>query len=155
MLLKDNYETFDHPATSGSLSMLGHQPGVDANAVAGLRRAGALILGKAHQDEFAVTTLSYSGRAALMARKWDEPAIIGLAYDYEQATLHRRAPVLAGNPLAGTLLAAQFNPTQQMLLNDTLNQNPWSVPVLEYVRILNEYLGAPATAAQVEAFRRR
>jgi Asp-tRNA(Asn)/Glu-tRNA(Gln) amidotransferase A subunit family amidase len=63
VLLKDNYDTYDHPSTSGSYSMLGHQAGVDANSVAGLRAAGALILGKANQDEFAFFTTGFSGRA--------------------------------------------------------------------------------------------
>ncbi len=63
VLLKDNYDTYDHPSTSGSYAMLGHQAGVDAHSVAGLRAAGALILGKANQDEFAFFTTGFSGRA--------------------------------------------------------------------------------------------
>lgn len=63
VLLKDNYATYDHPSTSGSYAMLGHQAGVDARSVAGLRAAGALILGKANQDEFAFFTTGFSGRA--------------------------------------------------------------------------------------------
>ena len=45
VLLKDNYDTFDYPTTQGSYSMLGHQAGVDAHSVDGLRQAGAVILG--------------------------------------------------------------------------------------------------------------
>lgn len=71
MLLKDNYDTFDHPSTSGSYSMLGHQPSVDAHAVAGLRAAGALILGKANQDEFAFTVMGTSGRGPLTRNPYD------------------------------------------------------------------------------------
>lgn len=71
MLLKDNYDTYDHPATSGSYSMLGHQASVDANAVAGLRRNGALILGKANQDEFAFTVMGTSGRGPLTRNPYD------------------------------------------------------------------------------------
>jgi amidase len=71
MLLKDNYDTFDHPSTSGSYSMLGHQASVDAHSVAGLRRAGALILGKANQDEFAFTVMGTSGRAPLTRNPYD------------------------------------------------------------------------------------
>jgi amidase len=63
VLLKDNYDTFDYPSTQGSYSMLGHQAGVDANSVSGLREAGALILGKANQDEFAFFTMGFSARA--------------------------------------------------------------------------------------------
>lgn len=63
VLLKDNYDTFDHPSTSGSYAMLGHQAGVDAHSVVGLRNAGAVILGKANQDEFAFFTTGFSARA--------------------------------------------------------------------------------------------
>ena len=71
MLLKDNYDTFDHPSTSGSYSMLGHQASIDAHSVAGLRRAGALILGKANQDEFAFTVMGTSGRGPLTRNPYD------------------------------------------------------------------------------------
>lgn len=63
LLLKDNYDTFDHPSTSGSYAMLGHQAGIDAESVRGLRAAGALILGKANQDEFAFMVMGASARA--------------------------------------------------------------------------------------------
>ena len=71
MLLKDNYDTYDHPSSSGSYSMLGHQSSVDAHSVAGLRAAGALILGKANQDEFAFTVGGTSGRGPLTRNPYD------------------------------------------------------------------------------------
>ena len=71
VLLKDNYDTFDHPSTSGSYAMLGHQAGVDADSVAGLRKAGALILGKANQDEFAYFTTGFSGRALQVSNAYN------------------------------------------------------------------------------------
>ena len=71
VLLKDNFDTFDHPSTSGSYAMLGHQAGVDAESVAGLRRAGALILGKANQDEFAYFTTGFSGRALQVSNAYN------------------------------------------------------------------------------------
>jgi amidase len=71
VLLKDNYDTFDYPSTQGSYSMLGHQAGVDANSVAGLRAAGALILGKANQDEFAFFTTGFSNRAIQVSNPYN------------------------------------------------------------------------------------
>jgi len=71
VLLKDNYDTVDHPSTSASYSMLGHQAGVDAPSVAGLRKAGAVILGKAHQDEFAYFTTGFSGRTVLVTNPYN------------------------------------------------------------------------------------
>ncbi|MFT7405608.1 amidase family protein [Zhongshania sp.] len=71
VLLKDNYDTFDYPSTQGSYSMLGHQAGVDANSVDGLRKAGALILGKANQDEFAFFTTGFSARAIQVSNPYN------------------------------------------------------------------------------------
>ncbi|WP_394672306.1 amidase family protein [Limnobacter sp.] len=71
VLLKDNYDTVDFPSTSASFSMLGHQAGVDAPSVDGLRKAGALILGKAHQDEFAYFTTGFSGRTVLVTNPYN------------------------------------------------------------------------------------
>ncbi|MBB3047165.1 Asp-tRNA(Asn)/Glu-tRNA(Gln) amidotransferase A subunit family amidase [Litorivivens lipolytica] len=71
VLLKDNYDTFDYPSSQGSYSMLGHQAGVDAHSVAGLRAAGALILGKANQDEFAFFTTGFSNRAIQVSNPYN------------------------------------------------------------------------------------
>lgn len=71
VLLKDNYDTVDYPSTQGSYSMLGHQAGVDANSVKGLREAGALILGKANQDEFAYFTTGFSARAIQVSNPYN------------------------------------------------------------------------------------
>ena len=71
VLLKDNYDTFDAPSSSGSYSMLGHQAGIDAESVRGLRAAGALILGKANQDEFAYFTTGFSARAIQVSNPYN------------------------------------------------------------------------------------
>ena len=71
VLLKDNYDTFDQPSTQGSYSMLGHRAGVDAASVAGLREHGALILGKANQDEFAFFTTGFSARAIQVSNPYN------------------------------------------------------------------------------------
>ncbi|MDX1669618.1 MAG: amidase family protein, partial [Limnobacter sp.] len=71
VLLKDNYDTFDHASTSASPSMFGHQAGADAPSVKGLRDAGAIILGKAHQDEFAYFTMGLSGRNAIVTNPYN------------------------------------------------------------------------------------
>lgn len=71
VLLKDNYDTYDYPSSQGSYSMLGHQAGVDAHSVAGLRNAGALILGKANQDEFAFFTTGFSNRAIQVSNPYN------------------------------------------------------------------------------------
>ncbi|WP_370263199.1 amidase family protein [Limnobacter sp.] len=71
VLLKDNYDTFDHASTSASPSMLGHTAGRDAPSVIGLRKAGAIILGKAQMDEFAYFTTGFSGRTVLVTNPYN------------------------------------------------------------------------------------
>ena len=54
VLLKDNIDTGDRMrTTAGSLALLASQPPLDAPLVAQLRRAGAVILGKANLSEWA------------------------------------------------------------------------------------------------------
>lgn len=53
IILKDNYDTKDLPTTSGSLALAKLMPPKDAFTVAQLRKAGAIIIAKANQTEFA------------------------------------------------------------------------------------------------------
>ncbi len=53
VLIKDNIETADQPTTAGSLALAGNETGRDAPLVARLRKAGAVILGKANLSEWA------------------------------------------------------------------------------------------------------
>ncbi len=52
--VKDLFDTFDMPTTYGSGVFSGHRPATDANVVARLRAAGALVLGKLDTYEFAM-----------------------------------------------------------------------------------------------------
>lgn len=52
--IKDVFDTFDYPTEYGSLMHLGRRVGADATAVARLREAGAIILGKTITAEYAV-----------------------------------------------------------------------------------------------------
>lgn len=53
VLLKDNIDTVDMPTTAGSVALAGTVPAADAFIVGKLKRAGAVILGKAQLTEFA------------------------------------------------------------------------------------------------------
>ncbi len=54
ILIKDNIETKDNmPTTAGALALRENQNGRDAPAIAGLRNAGAIILGKASLSQWA------------------------------------------------------------------------------------------------------
>ena len=60
IILKDNYDTFDLPTTGGSDALNGSLPPDDAFVVLAFRNAGAVILGKAEMDEFAISGSGYS-----------------------------------------------------------------------------------------------
>ena len=53
VLLKDNVGTIDMPTTAGSIALAGSVPKHDATITTRLRKAGAVILGKANLSEFA------------------------------------------------------------------------------------------------------
>lgn len=53
VLLKDNVNTRDMPTTAGSTALAGAPPKTDAALVTRLRKAGAVILGKANLSEWA------------------------------------------------------------------------------------------------------
>jgi amidase len=67
ILVKDNIETEDMPTTAGSLALLDNDTGRDATAVARLREAGAVILGKTNLSEWANfrSSQSVSGYSAV------------------------------------------------------------------------------------------
>lgn len=71
VLLKDLYDTKDAPTTASSQSLAGSVPPDDATSVAGLRKAGALILGKAAMTEFAYFTQSYNSANGRIATPYD------------------------------------------------------------------------------------
>jgi amidase len=61
VVLKDKYDTFDLPTTAGSQLLEGHVPADDANVVAKLRGAGAIVLAKVNLSEWAGSGGSVSG----------------------------------------------------------------------------------------------
>ncbi|HUR20072.1 MAG TPA: amidase family protein [Vicinamibacterales bacterium] len=65
IVVKDNYDTSDMPTTGGLVALATMRPPFDANQVARLRRAGAIIIGKTNLHELAagiVTVSSLGGR---------------------------------------------------------------------------------------------
>ncbi len=69
--LKDNVASFDQPMTAGSLALLGNQPDRDADAVARLRAAGAIVIGKTTMDEFAFGIRGLSGAAGRVGNAYN------------------------------------------------------------------------------------
>ena len=71
ILLKDNYDTADMPTTGGNLQMAKSQPSIDAPAVVALRRAGAIVLGKANLHELALEGISVSSLGGQTINPYD------------------------------------------------------------------------------------
>lgn len=71
IFLKDNYDTSDMNTTGGNLDLAGSRPTVDAPAVAALRRAGAVILGKTNLHELALEGLSVSSLGGQTINPYD------------------------------------------------------------------------------------
>jgi Asp-tRNA(Asn)/Glu-tRNA(Gln) amidotransferase A subunit family amidase len=70
VIVKDNFNTFDLPTSSGALALQNFVPQSDAFQVQKLREAGAIILGKANLSEFAfsgATSVSSFGGTTLNA----------------------------------------------------------------------------------------
>ncbi|KAK4557048.1 hypothetical protein LTR86_006029 [Recurvomyces mirabilis] len=70
-LLKDNYDTADLPTTGGNLDLASSRPSVDAPAVAALKNAGAIILGKSNLHELALEGLSVSSLGGQTINPYD------------------------------------------------------------------------------------
>ncbi|KAK4507885.1 hypothetical protein PRZ48_001620 [Zasmidium cellare] len=71
ILLKDNYDTADIPTTGGNLALAQSQPSKDAPVVATLKKAGAIILGKANLHELALEGLSVSSLGGQTINPYD------------------------------------------------------------------------------------
>jgi Asp-tRNA(Asn)/Glu-tRNA(Gln) amidotransferase A subunit family amidase len=71
LVLKDNFNTADMPTTGGNVGMKDSRPSADAFTVAKLRRADALILGKANLQEFARGGMSRSSLGGQVLNPYD------------------------------------------------------------------------------------
>jgi len=71
ILLKDNYDTADMPTTGGSLALKDSQPIDDAPSVVALKKAGAIILGKANLHELALEGISVSSLGGQTINPYD------------------------------------------------------------------------------------
>jgi Asp-tRNA(Asn)/Glu-tRNA(Gln) amidotransferase A subunit family amidase len=52
IIFKDNIDVLGLPSTGGSRALLDHRPRLDSRVAAGMRKGGAVIIGKANLDEF-------------------------------------------------------------------------------------------------------
>lgn len=52
VVFKDNIDAIELPTTGGARALVDHRPRLDSHIAAGMRRGGAIVLGKANLDEF-------------------------------------------------------------------------------------------------------
>ncbi len=71
VLVKDQAETADLPTTFGSGASGDYRPSADASAIATLRDAGAIILGKTTMPDFATSWFSTSSRSGVTKNPYD------------------------------------------------------------------------------------
>ena len=70
-LLKDNYDTASMPTTGGSLALANSRPATDAPAVAAIKAADAIILGKSNLHELALEGLTVSSLGGQTINPYD------------------------------------------------------------------------------------
>ncbi|OYQ32187.1 hypothetical protein CHU93_03525 [Sandarakinorhabdus cyanobacteriorum] len=71
VLVKDNYDTHDMPTGGGTLALATLRPAKDAEQVARLRAAGAIILGKTTMHELAAGTITISSHTGQTRNPYD------------------------------------------------------------------------------------
>ena len=74
--VKDNIDVLGHATTAGSASF-GYRPGQDATAVARLRTAGAIVIGKTNLDQFATGLVGTRSPYGAVRNAWDPHRISG------------------------------------------------------------------------------
>lgn len=71
IVFKDNIDVVGLPTTGGSLALVDHLPRLDSRVAAGMRRAGAVVLGKANLDEFPFGDFGISTVAGTIGNAFD------------------------------------------------------------------------------------
>src|SRR4029079_11869636 len=71
VIFKDNIDVLGLPSTGGSRALLDHRPRLDSRVAAGMRKAGAVVLGKANLDEFPFGDFGISTVAGTIGNAFD------------------------------------------------------------------------------------
>src|SRR5207253_3933799 len=68
---KDNIDVLGLPTTGGARALVDHRPRLDSRMAAGMRSAGAVILGKANLDEFPFGDFGISSVGSTIGNAYD------------------------------------------------------------------------------------
>jgi amidase len=113
VLVKDNFDTTDFETTAGAKAMLGAPPPRDAFAVANLREAGAIILGKANMAEWATSIspkqpLGFSDVGGMMHNPYTNGDPSGSSGGSAIAAASGLAGSTIGSETAGSIILPSF-----------------------------------------------
>jgi amidase len=71
VIFKDNIDVLGLPATGGSRALVDHHPRLDSHVAAGMRKGGAIMLGKANLDEFPFGDFGISSVGGTIGNAYD------------------------------------------------------------------------------------
>ena len=77
----------------------------------------------------------------IFVRQYDEGTGLAIAYDYEQATLHRQPPSISPSPLTADQSIADFNARMQQALSEAMTEAPENLPIEHYIEVLGNIGG--------------